>query len=156
MGAKTKGVAERPGLYILAGDDESNEYYITLTAKGTDKIEVCCRCDLDELKYTFGASYSPGDAIDIDVSCWSADAHASLTLSTNTENGILSMSSPKTLTKIIISIKEFVKNPTKCGDYIFYITVNDDTDSATVRLVGGNQTLLARANGSMATKYTTQ
>ena len=110
-------------------DDESHEYYITLTSNCTNKIDVCCRCDEDELKYTFPASYGSGDTIEIEVSCWGAVAQANLTLPTGTVDGSLSMSSPKTLTNVIISIKEFVRNPTECGDYNFDLTVNGDTAS---------------------------
>ena len=115
-------------------DNESNEYYMTFTANGTDKIDLHCVCGGDEVNYTFDAGYDEGDSINISVSCYGS-AYANLTLPTSTVNGSLKMSlgeTSKKLTNVGISIKEFVRNPAACGPYTFDLTANGDSKSFTV------------------------
>ena len=122
---------------VWAWDNESHDYYMKFTANGTDKIDLDCVCGGDTLEsYTFDASYGEGSSINISVRCWGT-AYANLTLPTDEVDGSLDMSlggSSKKLTKVKISIKEFVRNPATCGDYKFDLTVNGDTASDTVRI----------------------
>ena len=110
-------------------DNESNEYHKTFTANGTDKIDVVCTCGGDSVNYTFNASYGEGGTMNLIVSCCGS-AYANLTLPKTNVNGSLNMSllgSPKKLTNVTISIKEFVKNPVTCGRKTFDVTANNST-----------------------------
>ena len=117
---------------ISLRDKEGNEYEMTLTANGDDKIDLVCVCGCDTVEYTFGASYGEGDTIEVTVSC-GGESTAKLTLPTSGADGSLELTSAlKTITNVDISIKEFVENPTACGDYEFDLAVNGATDSDTV------------------------
>jgi hypothetical protein len=118
--------------------------FVTFRANNADpshKLDVHADIGGDTADATIDVDYRPGETTNVG-SPFGGASHATLILPTDLADGGVEVSLPMGMKDVVVDIERFVKNPTMCGGYNFDITVNGDTDSATVQIVGGKPDLV--------------
>jgi hypothetical protein len=102
--------------------------YITFTANGSDpshKMDVHADIGGDTADATIDVDYSPGGTTHVGSPFAGGASYATLTLPSS--DGKVDVSLPMGMKDITVDVKQFVNNPTVCGDYKFDAKVNGGT-----------------------------
>ncbi|CAD6491501.1 MAG: hypothetical protein CHKLHMKO_00132 [Candidatus Argoarchaeum ethanivorans] len=121
----------------LQNNTIQNYGYITFTANGSNpanRLDVFANIGGDTAEATVDVDYS-AEGTTTAGSPFGGASYVKVTLPTDSADGSLELSLPMGMRNISVDVREFMKNPTTCGDYLFNITVDDiHFDSDTVRI----------------------
>ena len=102
--------------------------YVTFTANGSDpsnKVDVHADIGGDTAEATINVDYNAGGTTHVGSPFAGGASYATLTLPSS--DGKVDVSLPMGMKDVTVDVKQFVKNPTACGNYTFSAKVNGGT-----------------------------